>query len=145
MPHSLDYHASPLRSRVWRCLGSRFSRWHAWVAGVLWVVFSVLTLLIVLSGLDHATGRPLTVAATTAGTCLGPMTGAISRDFQGCCLKFSLSLLPWCGGALLAGTAVQWFVPPKGWFSRSLRVVAWLVALLAWFGGGLFSFAHALS
>ena len=145
MLHQLDYDASPLRSRLRRWLRSRFSRWHAWVAGVLWLVFSVLTLFSVLGGLDHAYERPLTVAATTAGTWLGPMTGAISRDFQRCCLEFSLWLLPWCSGALVFGIGVQLLVPPSGWFTRALRMIAWTSGLIIWFGGGLFSFVHALN
>src|SRR5688572_22720360 len=102
----LDY-VSGRDSGTWGGLAARFSRWHAWVAVLLWLAFSVINFFAVLNGLDRAREKPGTVAATAAGTVLGPMTGAISRDFQGCCLKASLSLLPYCLGALLGGIAVQ--------------------------------------
>jgi hypothetical protein len=144
-PQPLDYLSSnqPRRGRRW--LAGRFSRWHIWTAGVLWLGFTVLTLLIVLKALDKATQRPMIVAATTAGTVLGPMTGAISRDFQGCCLEFSLSLLPYCLGALAVALAVQLIVPPRGWPSRTLRLLAWAAGWFVWFAGGIVSFGHALS
>src|SRR5687767_2212082 len=100
MSHSLHYVSPPQGRRGARRLARRFSWWHAWVAVGLWLAFSGVTLWIMLQGLDRGAWRPLRVAATTAGTILGPMTGAISRDFQGCCLDFSLSLLPYCLGAL---------------------------------------------
>jgi hypothetical protein len=111
----------------------------------LWLAFSGFTLFIVLEGLDHATERPKTVAASVAGTVLGPMTGAISRDFQGCCVRNSVMLMPWCLGGLAIGVAVQLAVPRRGWVTRTVRVVAWVMGLLAWFGGGIVSLAHALS
>ena len=141
---ALDYLPAPTARRRAGWLAARFRRWHAWTMVALWAVFSALTLLIVLKGLDRATEHPRTVVATTAATALGPMTGAVSRDFQGCCLAFSLSLLPYCLGALLAGLAVQLIVPATGGLSRTLRVVAWIAGWLVWFGGGIVSFGHAL-
>lgn len=141
---SLDYAASGAsRRRGW--LASRFSRWHAWVALSLWLAFSGLTLFIVLNALDRAADKPRTVAATTAATVLGPMTGAVSRDFQGCCLKASLSLLPYCLGALLIGLAVQLVIPPRRWVTKTVRVLFWSGGWFVYFGGGIVSFAHALS
>jgi hypothetical protein len=113
------------------------------VAVALWLGFSGLTLFIVLAG--HAARRPKTLAATTAGTVLGPMTGAICRDFQGCCLRNSLMLMPWCLGGLATGVVVQLAVPGRGWLTQSVRVVAWVAGLIIWFGGGIVSFGHALS
>ena len=126
-------------------LTGRFSRWHLWVALALWLAFSGLTLFIVLKALDRAAEKPGTVAATTAATVLGPMTGAVSRDFQGCCAKFSLSLLPYCLGALLTGIAVQLFVVPRGWVTKTVRVLSWCAGWFVYFGGGIVSFGHALS
>jgi hypothetical protein len=128
-----------------RWLGLRFARWHAWTAALLWLGFTVWTLLIVLSGLDHAGDKPGTVAATTTGTVLGPMTGAISREFQGCCVRASVSLLPYCGAGLVMVFATQLLVLPRGPVSRELRVLAWTAGLFVWFGGGIASFLHALS
>jgi hypothetical protein len=142
---ALDYLSAPgvAQPRGW--LASRLRRWHLWLAVAFWLAFSGLSLFIVLKGLDRAADHPRTVAATVAATALGPMVGAVSRDFQGCCLEASLSLLPYCLGGLLIGLAVQLVVRPGGWFAAIVRVVAWIAGLLMWFGGGIISFAHALS
>lgn len=130
--------------RVGTVCANHFTRWHAFVALALWLAFAALTLVIVLHGLDHAAERPLTVVATVAGSALGPMSGAISRGFQPCCLASSLSLLPSCLTALAVATALQvvWLPDVPG--VRALRLVAWGAGLLLWFGGGILSFAHAL-
>jgi hypothetical protein len=102
-------------------------------------------LLVVASHLDGGTPyRPVRVVMTTAATVLGPMTGAVSREFQSCCVRFSLSLLPYCLPALAAAAGVQWLVPPGGWFRGAVRVTAWTGGLLVWFGGGILSLGHAL-
>jgi len=53
--------------------------------------------------------------------------------------------MPYCLAGLLTGLAVQLVVPPRGAMTGMVRVVAWVAGLLAWFGGGMVSFAHALS
>jgi len=128
-----------------RRLLSRFSRWHLWSAVVIWLIFTLLTLWTVSQGLYNAGDRPGTVALTTLGTVLGPMTGAISRDFQGCCLRFSLSLMPYCAASLAIGIAAQLWLPPGRKWLRPIRATAWIGGLLVWFGGGILSFLHALS
>ena len=141
----VHYALRPRPPRWARWLHSRFSRWHAVVALVLWLGFSGLTLAILLTGLKEAADRPLKVAATTAGTVLGPMTGAIARDFQSCCLESSLRLLPVCLGALAGAVLVQLIVRPRGRWRNILRLTAWATGLFAWFAGGIVSFGHALS
>ena len=123
---------------------NNFTRWHALVTCALWLVFAALTLVIALRGLDHAAQRPLTVAATVAGSALGPMSGAISRGFQPCCLAFSLSLMPVCLAGLAVATAVQVVWLPEVSWLRVGRLVIWSAGLLLWFGGGILSLAHAL-
>lgn len=123
---------------------NNFTRWHVVVALALWLAFAALTLVIVLHGLDHAAQRPLTVAATVAGSALGPMSGAISRGFQPCCLAASLSLMPFGLAALAVATALQILWLPEVPGVRVARLVAWAAGLLLWFGGGILSFAHAL-
>ena len=75
--------------------------------------------------------------------------GADDRGDQpglsGCCLDFSLALIPVCGGALFGGLVVQLVVPPRGTWSRVCRLLAWSAGLFVWFGGGIVSFGHALS
>ena len=123
---------------------NNFTRWHAIVALALWLAFAALTLVIVLRGLDHAAQRPLTVAATVVGSALGPMSGAISRGLQPCCLAFSLSLMPLCLAALAVATAVQVVWLPEASWWRAARLATWAAGLLMWFGGGILSLAHAL-
>jgi hypothetical protein len=82
---------------------------------------------------------------TTAATVLGPMTGAISRDYQGCYLRFSLDLMPYCLAALGFAVAIQFVrLWPVAW-TRPIRLIIWTAGLLVWFGGGIVSFGHALS
>lgn len=123
---------------------NNFTRWHVRVAFALWLAFAALTLVILLRGLDHAAQRPLTVAATVAGSALGPMSGAISRGLQPCCLAFSLSLMPFCLAALAVATAAQFVRLPEVSWVRMARLAIWAAGLMLWFGGGIVSFAHAL-
>jgi hypothetical protein len=117
----------------------RLTRRHLWVFLALLLTFSVLSALAVAAGADDGQrlGR---VAATTVATVLGPFTGAIARDGQACCLAFSLSLLPWAGGILALGLALQVARRPAAW-----RLGAWWLAWTAWLGSGLVSFLHAFS
>lgn len=85
------------------------------------------------------------IVVTTLATVSGPMVGAVARDCQSCCLKFSLSLLPWSGAFLVVGTLFQ-IVPLR--FQRvakAVRLTMWCFGLLGWFGGGVVSFGHAFS
>lgn len=80
---------------------------------------------------------------TAAGTLLGPMTGAISRGLQNCCLEFSLGLLPYAlPFALLAFGSI--LIPSSGSI-RHLRLGCWILGWTAWFFSGLISFGHALT
>jgi hypothetical protein len=127
-------------------IANAFSRWHLGTFLGIWLVFAALTFQIVRRGLDNADRHPGVVAATTAGSLLGPMSGAISRGFhQSCCLAFSLSLLPYCLSALAVATLVQVVLPARGAGLHALRLLFWVVGLIAWFGGGIVSLGHALS
>lgn len=109
----------------------------------LWLCFTAWTYWIAEHGIEqYHHGRLVTL--TTLGTILGPMTGAISRDCQSCCLKFSLGLLPYCGAFLLLGTIPLFLRLPFGRGAAALRMTAWTVGLLVWFLGGIVSFFHAL-
>ena len=111
----------------------------------LWLAFSALTLWIASHGIDDSSHKPMLVFVTTLGTALGPMTGAISRDFQSCCLAHSLWLLPYCLGGFVIAVMVQFALPPRRWWSVAIRAATWVTGLLVWFGGGIVSFGHALS
>ena len=127
-----------------RWIRERFHRWHLWTALALWIVFTVWTYLIVSTGLDDASDRPGVVMATTVGTILGPMTGAISRGFQRCCLENSLSLLPYCLVGLIFGVVATMISKSQHPLVMSIQMLLWLAGLFIWFGGGIVSFGHAL-
>ncbi len=124
---------------------ARFGFSHAIVFGVLWLCFTVLTYSAVSGGLTNASQERGLVILTTLGTITGPMTGAICRRFQGCCLEASLSLLPYAAVGLIFGGLFQGLPLPQrvGW--QSLRLGVWGLGWLVWFASGIVSFAHALS
>jgi len=120
------------------------TRAHVFVFLGIWLCFTGLTFWTA----DHGIGQDdhgKLVCLTTCGTILGPMTGAISRNCQSCCLRFSLSLLPYCGTLLAAGTVPLCVRLPFRRGASVLRMVMWIVGLLGWFLGGIVSFGHALS
>lgn len=118
--------------------------WRLRVFLAIWAAFSGLTFFIVMQGLDAASRRPGLVAKTVASTILGPMTGAVSRDLQSCCLAFSVSLLPLAMGALGVGVLFQAILPDSPGWMGGLRLVLWALGWIGWFGAGIVSFAHAL-
>lgn len=128
-----------------RILTDRFTRWHAAIAVVLWLVFTMLTFAALMAGLDRDPHWQFRVAITTAATILGPMTGAISREFQSCCLEASVSLLPYCLSALAMATLLQLIRWPPAIWANGIRFLIWALGLFVWFGGGIVSLAHALS
>jgi hypothetical protein len=109
---------------------------------ILISVFAVFDLVVVTKN------GSLTVALlTAAGTVLGPMTGAISRGFQSCCVRFSLHLmpyfLPFIGLAVLP--QVQWSATPtERALNGGVRLGFWILGWFGWFFGGVISFGHAL-
>lgn len=119
-------------------------RGHTVLFALLWLGFSVLTYAAVSGGLSNASQERGRVILTTVGTITGPMTGAIARRFQSCCLEASLALLPYAAGGLLLGVAFQFLPLPQhmGW--QGLRLCLWGLGWLVWFGSGIVSFAHAL-
>ncbi len=81
----------------------------------------------------------------TVATITGPLTGAISRGFQSCCLEYSLLLLVFCAPVLLGGILLQFLRLPERRWTGTLRMTAWVLGWVVWFGGGILSFGHALS
>jgi hypothetical protein len=126
-----------------RVFENNFSRLHLVVLLVIWTFFTGWTYWIAEHGIDQYEHTRL-VVLTTGGTILGPMTGAISRNCQSCCLEFSLSLLPYCGAFLILGTVPSLVRLPFVTGASALRMTAWIVGLLGWFSGGIVSFGHAL-
>jgi hypothetical protein len=118
---------------------------HIFLFLAMLIVFMIWTFLIVDGGLDKGEGHRERVLLTTVGTIAGPFTGAISRNFQGCCLQFSLFLAACCAPILLIGLAVQFLGPTGGKLLCVMRMMLWILGWLAWFMGGIVSFLHALS
>jgi len=124
---------------------NNLTRAHKFVFVGMLVVFMVLTFLITNVGVDDGPGHYASVFFTTMGTITGPLTGAISRGFQGCCLRFSLTVMAYCAPFLLIGLAAQFVrLPDRKWL-RVVRICVWTVGWLVWFLGGLLSFGHALA
>jgi hypothetical protein len=126
--------------KLWR----HFSRAHLWIFLVLYCLFAAFTGYI-LSRQSQSDRRDNWNAAATLGAVAGPLTGAVARNLQSCCLKFSLALLPYCGGIVIGGLAFQLVPLPFQRAARSVRLTIWTLALLGWFGGGVLSLGHALS
>jgi hypothetical protein len=123
---------------------NHFTKAHLFVFLGIWLGFTALTFWIAEHGIDQYDHRRL-VILTTLGTILGPMTGAISRNCQSCCLAFSLSLLPYCGAFLAVATLPLFIKLPFNWGASALRMTLWILGLLGWFLGGIVSFGHALN
>jgi len=119
------------------------AHWVVFVA--MLVVFTVLTFLMTNAGVDKGADHNTRVVQSTVGTITGPLTGAISRGFQGCCLRFSLTVMAYCAPMLLVGVATQFIgLSDRKWL-RVMRMVLWVLGWLVWFMGGILSFGHALS
>lgn len=126
-----------------KLIDNHFGKAHLTVLVGIWLCFTAWTYWIADHGIEqHNHGKLVTL--TTLGTILGPMTGAISRDCQSCCLAFSLSLLPYCGAILTLGTIPLFVRLPFERGASVLRMALWVVGLLGWFFGGIVSFFHAL-
>lgn len=121
-----------------------FSRTHLHVFLGFYLAFGALTFFALWEQSPSDWRENWNVAATV-GCLSGPFTGAIARQFQGCCLEFSLGLLPYCAAFLLGGFAFQVVPIPFRSIERPARLVMWCIGLFGWFGGGMASFAHALS
>lgn len=126
-----------------RFLATHFTRTHGYIALGFWLVFSGLTLFLVCQPKNNE--GLVNIVVTTLATVSGPMVGAVARNCQSCCLKFSLSLLPWSGAFLATGILFQFVPLPFQRFAKALRLTMWVLGLLGWFGGGVVSFAHAFS
>ena len=91
-----------------RLFRNHVTRTHGYVALAFLVVFGGFTLFLVCQPKNNE--GLANIVITTLAVVAGPMVGAVARDFQSCCLEFSLCLLPWSGAFLVAGALFQ-FVP----------------------------------
>jgi len=121
------------------------TRTHGIVLLALFVAFTVLTFLVTNAGVDKGSDHNALVLQATLGTITGPLTGAISRGFQDCCLAFSLTVMAYCAPFLLIGVGIQFVGSPEQRWLRVTRMVLWVLGWIVWFMGGILSFGHALS
>jgi hypothetical protein len=126
-----------------RLFENHFTRTHGYIALGFLLLFSSFTLFLVCHPKNNE--GLANIVVTTLATVSGPMVGAVARDCQSCCLKFSLTLLPWSGAFLAVGALFQIVPLPFGRFARAVRLTLWCLGLLGWFGGGVISFGHAFS
>jgi len=129
-----------------RLIENHFSIKHAWTFLGFLAVFTVLNFFILNASVDEGHEHTRQLIVTTLCTISGPMTGAIARDFQGCCTRFSLRVL-WVvsGPALLLGILMQVIRLPFKRGQVVVRMMFWATGLLLWFLGGLASYGHALN
>jgi hypothetical protein len=121
------------------------TRTHAIVFVAMLAAFTVLTFLATNAGVDKGGGEHnARVLQATLGTITGPLTGAISRGFQGCCLRFSLTVMAYCAPLLLIGVVIQFVGSSRHRWLRITRMILWVLGWLVWFLGGILSFGHAL-
>jgi hypothetical protein len=123
---------------------NNFSRKHLFIFLVILILFTIANFAITSAGLDDGQNHYKYVFLTTAATFTGPMTGAISRQWQSCCTEFSLKIMMFCAPALLLGILFQLIRLPFKKSAAAIRFFIWIVSLLIWFLGGILSFAHAL-
>jgi len=122
----------------------RVGRTHLFVFLAGYLLFAGLTGF-VLSKQSPSDRRENLNVAATLGAVSGPLTGAIARNFQSCCLEFSMKLLPYCAGVGIAGLAFHFLALPDRHPARAVRLAIWALAVFVWFGGGVLSLGHALS
>ncbi len=127
-----------------RHLFRHFTRKHLYVFLGFYAVFALLTFLAMRGESPSDRAGNWSVAATI-GTLSGPFTGAIARQFQSCCLNFSLQIFPFCAAFLMGGVVAQFVPIPWPSIERAVRLAAWGIGLLGWFGGVIVSFTHALN
>lgn len=135
---------SPANGATTRRLFHRFGRVHLYLFLGFYLTFAGLTFLILNSG-SESDRRERAILTATVGAVSGPFTGAIARNFQPCCLKFSIAIVPYC--ALLLGVGIVFQIVPLPFqrLAGATRLTLWCIGLLGWFGGVLVSFLHALS
>ncbi len=102
-----------------------------------------LALVAVPSFLGGVVGATFGVRAGLA-IVLGPLSGGVLRDWQSCCARASLSILPWSLALVALGLGLQFAVAPTSAWRNVVRWLGWMLALLGWFGGAVLSDLHAL-
>lgn len=146
MAHSLKHSGKQsARNSPMTVFKSSLSRWH--LKSFLWiyVLFTIVIAYCAYQGITEQGSKHTELfILTTLGSITGPMIGAISREFQGCCLGASQSAMKLAAPVLLLGILLQTInFPKKKWIRISTRVI-WVLSWIFWFLIGLLTFGHAL-
>lgn len=128
-----------------RYVSNNVTKYHVRVFAGMLALFSTLTFLAMDAGLSPGPEHDLRVLQASVFTITGPLTGAISRGFQSCCLNCSLSLMACCAPVLVSGVLLQFIRLPDRRLTRAMQMAFWILGWLVWFLGGIVSFGHALS
>lgn len=120
------------------------TKWHAIVFAGLLALFMFVTFQATGGLNNYPAVSGVHSLEATMGAVTGPLTGAISRGFQSCCLRASLILMACCGPVLLIGCLMQFIRLPQGKLAPVVRMVSWILGWLVWFAGGVLSLAHAM-
>ncbi len=127
-----------------RCVKNSLTTAHVWAFAAMLAAFTAVTLLATSTGGDKGSEHNLRVAQAMLGSITGPLTGAIVRGCQSCCLRFSLHIMAYCAPVLLLGVLAQLLCLPDRRWVRAIRMALWVLGWLVWFLGGILSFGHAL-
>lgn len=133
------------RGLLARLFCNNFTRWHVLAFAIVWLAFTAWTYLMTDANLDQGPDHSTNVVMAAAFSFIGPLNGAMIRDWQGCCLRFSLEVFPYAAAMLGLGVLVMFIRLPRGWIATTVRMILWIVGWSAWFFGGIVSFAHAFS
>jgi len=112
--------------------------WQWYLKSFLWIyiIFTGIIAFVAYAGLDKGPRHTTLVIKTTLCSIAGPMTGAVARDYQSCCLKASQDMMKMALPILFLGLTACFFIPPsKRWLERTTWVFSWIV----WFFFGAFS------
>ena len=117
----------------------------------LWVLLGFLTLFAWVSVRAQLAVTPGNGARAEAHglktlqlTFAGPLAGGIVRNGQSCCRAWSWALLPYSAAGLALGVLFQFLPLPAGKAWSRVRMTLWVLGLVAWFGGAILSYGHAL-
>jgi len=133
------------RGLLARIFCNNFTRWHALALAIVWLAFTAWINRITDGNLDQGPDHASKVWLATAFSFIGPFNGAMIRDWQGCCLRFSLEVFPYAAAMLGLGILVMFLRLPRGWIAATVRMFLWILGLSAWFLGAIISYFHALS
>ena len=128
-----------------RIFCNNFSRWHLLALVIVWLTFTALIHRAADVGVDQGADHASKVWLATAFSFFGPFNGAMLRDWQGCCFKFSLEVFPYVGAMLGLGIFMMFLRLPRGWIAATVRMLFWILGGSAWFAGAIVSYLHALS